>query len=217
MRGALSAPSEDPKAGLAALAREVLAYVSSPWRAVWLTLVAILVAIGFLIWEERAILRDYVAKKPPPTSVKFADNLDQVIAGLFYSTTVDGIMVWSINLGNATGEFILGRRRDLSSWVLTTKVLRVFTENSDPLITARVLRGEAACAEPVTYQFPLALALARDGIHEACFIPIPPSRTAALIGLVILGWKEKPPESTTEAGVAAVLREESRIVATDGG
>lgn len=188
----------------------LLSYADRPWRAIFVLILVVLIGFGYLAWHERQALLKLLERRS--SEEHLSADLGAVISTLFYTTTADAVGIWSVDLRTATTEFVVGRRRDLTEWRIMPKTLRAFTETSNPQVTAHLLRGESTCLEPPSMHFPVAEALTQDGMKSACLVPEPPSRTSLLIAVLILAWREKPPQSVSDAAVSAVLRETAKIV-----
>lgn len=169
--------------------------------------------LGFAAYQEREALVKGLLHKPPAKAVMRTASTATVMAGLFYSTHIDAVSIWALNLNDNTAEYLTGRRREGTPWLITPRVLRLFTENSNAVITAKLLRGESVCDDPSKSRALLGQALVDDGMQLICFVPMPPVSNELLVGYVLLGFKTRPSDAVAEAAVSAVIKETNNIIA----
>jgi hypothetical protein len=192
------------------LVGRLLNYADRPWRALFILALILISGIGYAAYQEREALLRVLLHKPPVKPVLRTAEIDNVVTGLFYSTTADAAAVWAWHSGDNTVEYLVGKRRDGQKWEITPKVLLGFSERSGPVI--KLLHGEAVCVDPTGLASLLSQALTKDGMHKVCYVPEPPSKTQQLVGFVVIGWQSDPGEAIAEGAVSSVLRQTDNIV-----
>lgn len=187
-------------------------WMDKPWKALFVLAAVLVGGIGFVAYQEREALLKVLLHKQPAKAVMRTASTSATLTGLFYTTHIDAASIWALNLHDNTAEYLTGRRRDGTPWLITPRILKLFTESSNPAITKKLLQGEPVCADPAQSRMLLGQALVDDGEQWVCFVPEPPTSTELLVGYVLLGFKDKPSEAVADAAVAAVLKQTDEIL-----
>lgn len=209
--------------GLLGLIKYGLDFVTTPWKAIWLIFVGILVGVGIYIWEERVYLREYIYTRQQPTALRNDAELLLAINDIFTasrSTGVSGVAIWSFNIGSNRMEARVGRRSDGANWEKRPAVAPWIHPSVNTEMLTKLLYGQPACNDPHYWAPPeqqstggvIAQFLVTDGMNWTCFIPEPPSTVEPPVGLVILAWRDPPSDIQARSAVAAVLSLTARII-----
>jgi uncharacterized membrane protein len=177
----------------------VLGFMDRPWKAVAVIALLIVLGVGFGLWEARheIIPRLFKDVRPLALNSDVSGELDDIIA----NTKADLVLVWAVDLANNTVRLIDARQRGGGAWVFTPRRLPAIEAGTDPDTVAKLSRGTSVCADPAQRSSLLQRRFAADGMRWDCAIPVPPSHAQPLIGLLYLGWKERPDAVSEETAL----------------
>ena len=192
-------PGERAHGAVERIVGRVLGYMDTPWKAVAVAALLILIGFGFGLWEIRQEIAGLFRTSGPVTIRNdVSAELDEIIA----NTSVDLAVVWAVDLANNTMRLVDARQRGGGAWSFTPRRLPAIEAGSNPEAIAKLGRGASMCADPTTLRSVLQRRLAADGIRWDCAVPVPPSHAEPLIGVLYLGWKNLPDAAVKDAALS---------------
>jgi hypothetical protein len=206
-------PPGNSRAGLiATVVDRILTYVDRPWRALFIVTILAIGGIGFAIHERPDILNLLGLSAQAPMHLGSDRALEAAIRELLDGTGLDAIAVLAVDLGPNVATVRRGLRRDGTPWKVTPAVMEWVYPQANAALLTKNLHGEPGCFDPRDLHSGLAQFLVRDGIGYACYVPVPPSSTEQLLGIVVLGWKTDPGEPLVRSALAAVRQATGRLI-----
>ena len=205
-----------PRGTIPALIGRVLDYMSTPWRAVVVIVLTIVLGAGFAAWQERQALLGALLAPPSapfgrrPAALKsdLSGELDNLIA----ESEAAIVAVWAVDLGANLARFRLARRHGGGVWTFSPRVMPAILDQTDAAALVEIVNGRSVCLDPAGKGSLVLRRLAADGLGFACIVPIPPSQTAALLGVVLLAWPARPAPALVAAAVTLAAEEADAMV-----
>jgi hypothetical protein len=202
-----------PKSGILGVVDTILTYVDQPWKAVAVIVALIVIGTGDGAWLERDFLQELLRPAPAAAILRNDHDLGAVIDKLFDGTGLEAVAIWSVDLGANVAHLRVARYAAGSPWKIPLPTIQWVTEQSDlAKVSVKLFHGEPACNHTGELHGALAHFLVQDGMEYVCYVPEPPSRTEAAVGMVLLAWKEKPDDALVRSALAAVLNQTNHIV-----
>jgi hypothetical protein len=197
----MSGPATQTTGGTVfALLQRVLDFMSTPWRAIVVIVLAILGGIGWAAWTERQALLGLFQHHP--RELKKDADLDPVLRDLLSDTDADLVMVWTVNL--PINELIFHRsiKRGGGIWPQGDVRLPALTELGHLVTVVKLLNGETVCAASKDYPGNLLLRrLSLDGYPFFCAVPVPPAANESVLGILYFAWHRAPDQLAEHAAV----------------
>ena len=189
-------PPPGPRGTIPALIGRVLDYMSTPWRAVVVIVLTIVLGAGFAAWQERAALLGALLAPPSapfgrrPAALKsdLSGELDNVLA----QTGAAVVAVWAVDIGANIVRFVLARRHGGGVWTFTPVVMPAILDSTDAAVLAQLVTGRSVCLDPAGRGSLVLRRLAADGLGWVCAVPAPPSQAERLLGVLLLAWTTRP-------------------------
>lgn len=206
------APAPEPggKIGIAmTLVNRLLDYMKTPWQALAIIVLVIVVGLGWALWSERSVLVGALVKQPYGPAVLKSD-LTPYLDGLLNQSTADLVTVWRVDFATNTQSYAGSSKRGGGMWPAGDGQLPALTEASNMKTVVRLLNGQAVCHGTDFNTGSLVLRrLAGDGYQWLCAAPVPPGVNNLVLAVVYLAWKA-PPDAANEAAARSAA-----IVAAD--
>lgn len=172
---------------------KVLAYVNSPFRLFAIVIMAVLVFVGYFVWQNQAFLIGaYKEQQKLPTIAE--DRVEDAATHLFKNT--DAVVVAIFKVNPIFGHRVLyraytkqGREKELEGLDIG-----LFTSNvANNRDVVAMMAGEIPCGHYKTAQSEIGLWYIEKGMTYGCRISVPPEQ-GKFVGQITVGWKEEPPD-----------------------
>lgn len=189
----------------------VLHFIDSPWKAVVIVVLMLLVFFGWLAYERRAeILEAWLTPSAPELKTS---EIPEALNQLTSETDADLVQIWAVNLGTNSQWFLGARRHDGQRPVIPSpRRLPVVVNSIDVKSLAQVMDGSPACVDVTNNGSPIGRRLDARGMKRACAIPIPPG-PEAFVGVIYLAWAVAGDVQSEGVAIGAA-REIARKLAT---
>lgn len=208
----MTAPDPGRAGTIVSLVGRVLDYMSTPWRAVAVAALILILGVGWAVWSERGELIAAFKNRAPGPIVLKAQLLPE-INGLLNDTTADLVAVWSVDLGANVQRRLLDAKRGDGDWAPDLRVLPALSPSSDMPRTVKLLAGHPVCGSTGDKPANLLLRrLASDGYLWVCVVPVPPEAKVLQIGVIYLAWKQIPDPAHVDAAKSAGLAAAENMV-----
>ena len=175
----------------------------------------ILGGIGWGLWAERGRILDRYAPRSAtmgrPQLVK-ADVAPQLEA-LIGESGADIAALWAVDLANNAAQFVQGRQKGGGAWNFRPARTPAIVDRSDPKALARILDGHSVCLDlTAALHGAVTEGFAAAGMAWLCLVPVPPSQTAALLAVVCIAWRTRPPPALEAAALHAAATDADQMV-----
>ena len=205
----MAAPNGNGKSGIV---RAILGYVDRPWKALFITVVVVLLGLGWLVHERPEYLKEIVDRGRSPLHLRSDADLVGTIDYFFAGFNVDGVGIWEANLAANLLILRVARLRDGTPWKIGPSPTSFAGADKDKRILIALIRGEPACADPKTLPSAIAKSAVASGMVYLCYVPEPPSHLHMTAAMVVLGWKTAPSAPLVDAALAVVEQSTKHIL-----
>lgn len=193
-------PEQENRGGLVlTVVSRLLDYMKTPWQALAIMGLLLLTGAGWLIWTERAEFISLLHRKPAGPVVLKSDVLPE-LNGLLNDTTADVISFWRVDFNTNTQTYLLSTKRGGGIWPKGDGHMPALTQSSNMKRVVKLLNGQSVCGAANDDSVNLLLRkLAQDNYHWVCVVPVPPDPNSMTLGLIYMGWTQKPDDSSQTA------------------
>lgn len=195
--------------------------MSTPWRAVVVIVLTIVLGAGFAAWQERAALLGALlapSRRPAALKSDLSGELDNLLA----DSAAAIVAVWAVDLGTNVARFLLARQRgppngaaggaNGGAWIFTPAVMPAIVDTTDAGLLAELVNGRPACLDPEGKASLVLRRLAADGIGFACLVPVPPRQAGPLLAVVLMAWPTRPEPALVAAALTLAAEEADAMV-----
>jgi len=165
----------------------LLAYASTPWKAVVIIILVVIGGAGYLIWHERARLADYVLTRVGTTAALDEAAFVAEAPRLLRETKADFAMLVELNLDDNLMTERVGMDADGNRWIPTIGPQRALEPASSMPILVKFLSNEVACQDTADAVSIDGIALAQRGYVRLCLVAVPPI-LGINVGALALAW-----------------------------
>ena len=190
------------KLNVAGVLDRLLAYASSPWKAVVVLIAIVICGAGWLIWTERTRIADAIL-----TSAHQRAELNEAAfladaPTLLRDTRADYALLVETSIIDNTMTDRVGVDTDGNRWVPSVGPAQALAPASSMPMLVKFLANEPVCTDTAVAINDDAKALGAKGYQRVCMIDVPPILGIGIGGLVV-AWKQPPLASTEQrAGIA---------------
>jgi hypothetical protein len=184
-----------------------------PWKAVFIAVMLVLAACGWVAYEKRnEILEAWLTPSSPELR---SDLVPEALTKLSTETSADLVQIWAVDLSSNSQWFLGARRHDGERPVIPSpRRLPIIVHTSDVKALISVMEGHPTCVDLEATGSPLARRLNDRGMKRGCAIPIPPN-PESFVGVIYLAWSEANVVDASQETVAVgAAREIARKLAT---
>lgn len=165
----------------------VLAFIGEkPWKALFVLVVLLLSAFGWVLYQKRDQL--FEAWLTPDTPELKTAMVPDALEKLTQETNADIVQIWAVDLA-ANSQWFLGARLHSGERpvIPSPRRLPIIVSSSDVRALIAVLEGTPTCLPLEASGSPIARRLEERGMKRGCAIPIPPG-PQSFVGVIYLAW-----------------------------
>jgi hypothetical protein len=191
----------DPGVALSVIDR-LLAFMSTPWKAVVVVVLLVVCGLGWLIYDQRAVIADAVLRKPITVATLNTARFVKGVSTLLRETHGDVAVLAELHLTDNVLIDRVGFTRDDVLWVPIEGPQVAIFVGADTALLARFLRQEVVCRDTAESASEELKALAVNGYTRACMVEVPPVLGVG-VGALLVAWKAAlSPAAEARAGLS---------------
>jgi hypothetical protein len=200
-----------PTGTVGGLLDRVLRFIDTPWKAVVVVVLLVVIGVGWLAYEKRDEL--FEAWLTPDAPELKTSDIPEALDKLVAETDADIVQIWAVDLGSNSQWFLGARLHSGERPVIPSpRRLPVIVHSSDVRALVEVMDGTPSCVDLSDAGSPIARRLEARGMKRGCAIPVPPG-PESFVGVIYLAWT-KSPDHQTEGVAVGSAREIARKLAT---
>jgi hypothetical protein len=181
--------SEEPKVSVMGIIDRLLAFMTSPWKAMAIVVLVIVCGVLYILYTERARIADAVLHRASVTATLNEQAFIRDASTLLRDTRSDLVMLIELHLSDNLMIDRIGIDPDGNRWVPSTYPQQALLPESSMDLLVRFLDNEAVCSDTSRAVNEDARALAAKGYVRDCLIAVPPILGVGVGGLVV-AWKQ---------------------------
>ncbi|HEY1301443.1 MAG TPA: hypothetical protein VGF07_13165 [Stellaceae bacterium] len=209
-----ASPEPSGKIGVAlGLVYRLLDYMKTPWQALTVIALVVILGLGWGLWSERSVLVSALVQSKKHGPVVLKSDLTPYLDGLLSETTADLVSVWRVDFATNTQHYVGSSKRGGGVWPPGDGQLPALTETSSMKTVVKLLNGQATCHGTDFNTGNLLLRrLAGDGYTWICVVPVPPGVNDMPLAVVYLAWKQRPDAANEAAARSAATVAADKMV-----
>jgi hypothetical protein len=177
------------KLSAAGVLDRLLAYASSPWKAAFVIIGAIICGLGYVLYLERSSIADAILhganERVELDSAAFLRGADRLLR----DTRADYALLVEMHLEDNIMIDRVGIDQDGNRWVPSNGPQQALVPESSMPIVVRFLDNEVTCADAAQTFNEDMRAMAAKGYTRVCIVAVPPILGVEVGGLA-LAWKQ---------------------------
>ena len=187
----------------------VLAFMSTPWKAVTMIVLLIIGGLGYLVYLERGTIADAVLHKVNDraeiNSAAFLRDADKLLR----DTRGDYALLVELHLIDNIIIDRVGVDRDGNRWIPSAGAQQALMPESSMPIVVQLLANDAVCLDvSKTFNDDMKAMLAK-GYQRVCMVMVPPILGVSVGGLILAWFQPLLPAAEAKAKLtmtAAAMR-----------
>ena len=179
----------------------LLAFITTPWKAVVLVILLIVCGIGAFVYDQRVRIADAIlTNRNEQQPMLQVDRFTKDAGKLLQDTRGDVTVLIAVHLVDNISDDRMGYDRYGHVWIPVDGPRPIISPDGSSALLVKFLRNEVVCVDTISSPNEEAVAMAKEGYMRACIVMVPPVLGVG-VGALVVGWKEPlKPELEMRAG-----------------
>ena len=175
----------------------LLAFITTPWKAVVLVILLIVCGIGALVYDQRVRIADAILTHPSEQPTLLVDRFNKDVGKLLQVTRGDVALLIELHIVSNLSEDRSGWDRYGHPFLPVEGPQTIISPDGSSALLVKFLRNDVVCLDTAGSPNEEAKAMVKAGYMRACVVMVPPVFGIG-IGALIVGWKEALEPSVEE-------------------